>query len=75
MLAAPQNLVRYLVLVGCGCLVVMMLTHVAEGLHVLLAMGWGLPDSPGHYLDLVSAVFGGILLSAAGVVRLLRAIG
>jgi hypothetical protein len=33
------------------------------------AWGWGLPDSPGHYLDLVSAVFGLALLGAGLVVR------
>jgi hypothetical protein len=27
-------------------------------------MGWGLPDSPGHYLDFVSAVLGCALLIA-----------
>jgi hypothetical protein len=33
-----------------------MLTHVAERLRILPGMGWGLPDSPGHYLDLVCAI-------------------
>jgi hypothetical protein len=47
---------------GCGCLTVMVLTHVAERLHILPGMGWGLPDSPGHYLDLVSAIAGIALL-------------
>jgi hypothetical protein len=27
-------------------------------------MGWGLPDSPGHYLDFVSAVLGSMFLIA-----------
>jgi hypothetical protein len=35
-------------------------------------MGWGLPDSPGHYLDLTSAISGAVLLLAAGIVRLLQ---
>lgn len=34
-------------------------------------MGWGLPNSPGHYLDLFSAISGPVLLLAAGIVRLL----
>jgi hypothetical protein len=37
------------------------LTHVAERFHIFpaigsLRLGWGLPNSPGHYLDLVSAI-------------------
>jgi MFS family permease len=35
---------------------------IAETYQLLPAMGWGLPNSPGHYLDLVSAVLGGTLL-------------
>ena len=57
---------------GCGCLVVMVLTHVAEMLHFLPSMGWGLPDSPGRYLDFASAVSEVALLLAACVVRLLQ---
>jgi len=50
----------------------MALTHLAERARVLLGMGWGLPNSPGHYLDLFSAFSGAVLLLAAGVVRLLH---
>jgi hypothetical protein len=57
---------------GCGCLIVVALTHVAERLSILSVMGWGLPDSPGHYLDLSCAVLGIVLLLAAGIVRLVR---
>jgi hypothetical protein len=39
---------------------------------LLPGMGWGLPASPGHYLDLVSAVAGGALLLLAGVLWLVR---
>jgi hypothetical protein len=62
-------MVRLLGLAGCGCLALMLLTHVAERLHVLPGMGWGMPDSPGHYLDLVSAILGFVLLAAAYIVR------
>ena len=34
-------------------------------------MGWGLPDSPGHYLDLISAMSGIGLLLAAGLTHFL----
>ena len=54
-------------LVGCACLAVVLFAHVAERLHFLPEMGWGLPDSPGHYLDLISAVVGISLLLAAFV--------
>jgi len=67
-----SRLSRLLILAGCGCLVVVALTHVAEALQILPAMGWGRPDSPGHYLDLVSAIAGMGLLLLAGALRLLH---
>lgn len=45
-------------LLGSGCLVLVVLTHVCEGLQVLRWMHWGLQDSAGHYLDMSSAVLG-----------------
>jgi len=48
----------------------MVMTHAAEAFHLLPGMGWGLPHSPGHYLDLFSAISGIVLLLAAGLVRL-----
>jgi len=53
---------RVLQLIGASCLLVVLLTHVAEALKLFPGMGWGLPTSPGHYLDLVSAVLGCALL-------------
>ena len=58
---------RCLLALGFVCLVIVVLTHVAERLRILPSMGWGLPDSPDHYLDLVSAVLGCMLL-VAGIV-------
>jgi hypothetical protein len=49
-------------LLGAGCLIVVVLTHVAEALHLFSAMQWGDPHSVGHYLDLSSAVLGVTLL-------------
>ena len=63
---------RLLFAAGSGCLIVMTLTHVAEHSSVLPIMGWGLPNSPGHYLDLFCAVSGVVLLLAAGIVRLFQ---
>jgi hypothetical protein len=47
---------RALQLVGLACLLIVVLTRVADAFHIFPVMGWGLPSSPGHYLDLVSAV-------------------
>ena len=45
-------------LVGAGCLVVVVLTHVCEALQLLPWMGWGEPGSAGHDVDLSSALLG-----------------
>ena len=56
---------RALAFTGIVCLGLVILTHIAEHWNILPSMGWGLPDSPGHYLDLASAILGvGILLAA-----------
>jgi hypothetical protein len=48
----------FLQLLGAGCLVVVVLTHVSEALHLFPSMHWGLEHSLGHYLDFWSAVLG-----------------
>ena len=53
-----QTVPLLLQVLGAGCLLVVVLTHVAEALHLMPAMRWGEPTSAGHYLDLVSAVLG-----------------
>ena len=55
---------RWLLLLGFACLAIVVFTHVTARLHLFPGMGWGLPDSPGHYLDLISAVLGCALLIA-----------
>lgn len=45
-------------LLGAGCLLMVALAHLCEGLHWLPWMRWGLEHSAGHYLDLTSAVLG-----------------
>lgn len=59
-------------LVGSGLLLVMVLTHVAEHFHLVMAMRWGNPNSIGHYLDLVSAVGGVCLLGGGYVMKLME---
>jgi hypothetical protein len=43
---------------GSGCLVVVVFTHVCEALGLFRWMHWGLEHSVGHYVDLLSAVLG-----------------
>jgi hypothetical protein len=62
---SPQMTARSLLYFAAAFWVVVGLTHIAERLRIFPAMGWGLPNSPGHYLDLLSAIAGGILLLAA----------
>ena len=56
---------KRLLLGGCALWLMVILTHAAERWHILPGMGWGLPNSPGHYLDLASAIGGAVLLMAA----------
>jgi hypothetical protein len=53
----------FLQLVGAGCLIVVVSTHVAETLHLFPWMNWGLPNTAGHYVDLFSTVSGATLFS------------
>ena len=48
----------FLQLLGAGCLVLVVLTHVSEALDLFPWMHWGLEDSLGHYVDFWSAVLG-----------------
>jgi len=45
-------------LLGAVCLIMVILAHVAEALHLFPRMQWGLPQSPGHYVDFWSAALG-----------------
>jgi hypothetical protein len=56
---------RRLALASLVCFAIVVLTHVAERWNIFPVMGWGQPDSPGHYLDLASAILGIALLVAA----------
>ena len=40
-----------------------MFAHISEGFDLLPSMGWGQPNTRGHYIDLVSAITGVILLA------------
>jgi hypothetical protein len=58
LLAKHRTVASLIQLLGAATLMTMVGTHVAEGLHVFPAMRWGQPASPGHYLDLSSALLG-----------------
>lgn len=45
-------------LVGAGCLMLVVLTHICEALHLFASKYWGLENTIGHYVDLLSAVLG-----------------
>jgi hypothetical protein len=51
-------------LCGAVCILLVVLTHVCEALHLFPGMHWGLEHSAGHYLDLVGAILGFTLFSA-----------
>jgi formate hydrogenlyase subunit 3/multisubunit Na+/H+ antiporter MnhD subunit len=62
----------FLQVLGSGCLVVVVLTHICEALHLFPWMRWGDPHSIGHYLDLSSAVLGVAFVSTGYVFHRLR---
>jgi hypothetical protein len=53
----------FLQLLGAGCLVIVVLAHLSEALHLSPWMNWGRLHSIGHYLDFWSAVLGLALFS------------
>ena len=57
-------------LLGGCCLMIVVFTHVAEAFSLFPRMGWGLPNSAGHYVDLVSAAAGLTLLPTGYLARL-----
>lgn len=53
-----KTLGSFLQLLGAGCLVVVVLTHFCEVLHLFPWMHWGDEHSVGHYVNFASAVLG-----------------
>jgi len=45
-------------LIGTAGLMIVVLSHLCEGLGLFPWMGWGLERSIGHYLDLSAAIVG-----------------
>ncbi|PYX23289.1 MAG: hypothetical protein DMG82_11785 [Acidobacteria bacterium] len=59
-------------IVGAGCLLVVVLTHVCETTHLFPSMHWGEERSVGHYLDFASAAFGLTLFPAGYLLDALK---
>ncbi|MGA8550083.1 MAG: hypothetical protein WB678_07575 [Stellaceae bacterium] len=55
---SEKSAANALQLFGASFLMIVVLAHVCEALGLLSLMRWGDGDSPGHYLDLASAVLG-----------------
>jgi hypothetical protein len=53
-----RTLASFLQLLGAGCLMMVILAHLCEALHLFSWMQWGQEYSVGHYLDLWCAVLG-----------------
>src|SRR5579864_8514812 len=45
-------------LIGAACMMIVVLCHVCEALHLFPWMQWGSEHSIGHYLDFCGAVLG-----------------
>lgn len=60
--ARERTVWRFLQLIGAIFLLMMVLAHIGGALQHVPCMPWGQNDSPGHYLDLFSAILGLILL-------------
>jgi uncharacterized membrane protein len=69
--AKERTVPALLQLLGSTFLIVVVFAHVAEAFHLFPRMGWGLPGSAGHYIDLISAVVGLILVSTGYISRML----
>lgn len=70
--AKERSARSFVQLLGAGFLIAVIFTHIFEELHLFLSMGWGLPNSVGHYVDLVSAIAGLILFPTGYISRRLR---
>ncbi len=56
-----KTVASVLQVLGATFLTVVVLTHIAEASATFPSMRWGFANSPGHYLDLASLVFGLLL--------------
>jgi hypothetical protein len=59
---------RILQLIGAACIVLVILTRIAEALHLIPGMSWGQPSSAGHYLNLSAIIGLAALLLGGGAI-------
>jgi len=57
--------------IGAECLVVVVIAHIFEALHVIPWMQWGMVHSNGRYLDLCSAILAFTLFPAGYLLQAL----
>lgn len=67
-----KTLPSFMQLIGARFFLVVVLAHFCEALSVFPSMGWGKEGTPGHYLDLSSAVLGVVLFTVGSVLRVAR---
>jgi hypothetical protein len=67
--AKERTLATLVQLVGAVCLLVVLFAHLSEALGFLPAIGWGQPNTVGHYIDLACAITGVVLLAVGYVSR------
>ena|SRR5215469_7012863 len=60
--AKERTLMALIQLAGAVCLLVVIVAHFSEAVDYFPSMGWGRPNTPGHYVDLLSVIAGLILL-------------
>ena len=70
MFARERSLATFLQLFGAAGLLSVVITHLCEALELLAWMHWGERHSVGHYIDLLSAVFGLTLLPLGFVLHI-----
>jgi hypothetical protein len=67
-----RSMSHFLQLLGAGCLVLVIVAHICEALHLFPGMHWGLEHSIGHYLDFWTAVLGLVLFPTGYLLDALR---
>ena len=74
LLSRDKTVSSFLQLLGAGCLMVVVLTHIFETFHLLPWMQWGVEHGAGHYLDFACAVLGLMLFSIACAYKATRGV-
>jgi hypothetical protein len=67
-----KTVASFLQLLGGGWIVIVVLTHLSEALHLFPWMNWGRKHSIGHYLDFWSAALGVSLFPVGYLLQALR---